>query len=732
MNEIYFNTQHSPIGAFARFTLGARGAKGGVAIELGKPADQNVFIGLEDEAGGTFSCLPFFEAVVDESTRFDVTGASERKPSILRAYEDKEITRVLSPQRDTWRAGDLQFSIYTPVCPAPAPSASQPSQKLAYVPALAVEMTVNNLQGKAARRAFFGYQGNDPYRAMRRLDDTSRGKFTGIACGETTAIASKSPGVFSAQGFTVEAILQEPHALNHAFGLGGVALLIGSVPPGKIKTFQFAVCFHRAGVVTTGMKARYYYSKFFSDMEAVADYALQNFSALKARGADFEKKFHRSGFNSFRKFMLAQAIHSYFGSTEYLYVEGSPMWIVNEGEYRMMNTFDLTVDHLFFEMAFNPWTVANELDWFVRRYMYKDKLCLPKDGAEHPGGISFTHDMGLANHFSRPGYSAYEKTGLHGCFSYMTHEELVNWLVCGLVYEQQTRDRQWLLRTLPVFLAALQSLLRRDHPDPAQRDGIMSLDSSRCSGGSEITTYDSLDVSLGQARNNLYLAVKCWGVYVGLAALFRRLKKPDLASTCEEQARRAATILEAAATLEGFLPAILHENVPSRIIPAIEGLVIPHCLGLRTELLPNGPYGGLIVALKAHLKAVLQPGICLFPDGGWKISSTSENSWLSKIYLCQFVAEEILGMKFSDLADKAHAGWLLDEKNHYWAWSDQIISGIATGSKYYPRGVTAILWLQKKKRTASKISAPKSAPLSKRHPVPIRNGTHTISHRASR
>ena len=62
--------------------------------------------------------------------------------------------------------------------------------------------------------------------------------------------------------------------------------------------------------------------------------------------------------------MLAQAIHSYLGSTEFLDVEGNSMWIVNEGEYRMMNTFDLTVEHLFFEMAFNPWTVANELDWF--------------------------------------------------------------------------------------------------------------------------------------------------------------------------------------------------------------------------------------------------------------------------------------------------------------------------------------------------------------------------------
>ena len=41
--NIFFNTQHSPIGSFASFTLGAKGAVGGLGLELGKPADQNVF-----------------------------------------------------------------------------------------------------------------------------------------------------------------------------------------------------------------------------------------------------------------------------------------------------------------------------------------------------------------------------------------------------------------------------------------------------------------------------------------------------------------------------------------------------------------------------------------------------------------------------------------------------------------------------------------------------------------
>ena len=58
-------------------------------------------------------------------------------------------------------------------------------------------------------------------------------------------------------------------------------------------------------------------------------------------------------------------------------MDGEPFWVVNEGEYRMMNTFDLTVDQLFYELELNPWTVKNELDMFVKRYSYEDRVAIP-------------------------------------------------------------------------------------------------------------------------------------------------------------------------------------------------------------------------------------------------------------------------------------------------------------------------------------------------------------------
>jgi hypothetical protein len=279
----------------------------------------------------------------------------------------------------------------------------------------------------------------------------------------------------------------------------------------------------------------------------------------------------------------------------------------------------------------------------------------------------------------------------------MTHEQLCNWVLCATTYAARSGDQAWMKRRLPVLKDCFESMLNRDHFDPAKRNGLMSLDSDRCKGGSEITTYDSLDVSLGQSRHNLYMAVKCWASYVAMEAVFRRAKDSRTASQCGEQARKCADSICSYQTPEDWLPAVMGEGNASKIIPAIEGLVFPWAQGLPEVLDEAGPYGELIIALRKHLDVVLKPGVCLFADGGWKLSSTSDNSWLSKIYICQFVARRIFGRKWGAAerkADAAHVGWLLDPQNAYWSWSDQIVAGIAKGSKYYPRGVTAALWLE--------------------------------------
>ena len=279
----------------------------------------------------------------------------------------------------------------------------------------------------------------------------------------------------------------------------------------------------------------------------------------------------------------------------------------------------------------------------------------------------------------------------------MTHEELTNWVLCAATYVFRTNDKAWFKKNEKVFKECFQSMVNRDHPDPKLRNGVMGLDSSRCMGGAEITTYDSLDTSLGQSRNNLYMAVKCWAAYVLMAKLFAK-GNAKLVEAMDDQAERAMmTIVASADPKTGMMPAILNEGCDSKIISAVEGLAFPLFAGFPELVAENGPYGTLVIALKRHLNAVLVPGVCLFKSGAWKLSSTSVNSWISKISLCQFVARAIFKMKWDDAgkkSDAAHVGWLQHPEARYWAFSDQCLDGIPRGSKYYPRGVTTILWTQ--------------------------------------
>jgi hypothetical protein len=695
-DDPFFNAHHAPVGAFATLTLGCRGAKGGLGLELGGPANESLFLGAETASGDGYEALPFFESSADSSRRYDVSADQELVQGKVRPFAS--VTREFSIGSDIWRAGDLEVAIYSAPKSVPDPAEARKNDlRAALVPAVFVEMTLDNTRGTRDRKVFFGYEGSQPGYNTRRLDDVSRGRFCGVGQGPVTAIVSASPGVFSGCGFTLDQCLEPDRAENLAFGLGGVGVLQAVVPAGRKKAFRFAVCFYRDGTVTSGMPTRYYYTTLFSSIEDVAAYALDHWKEQRTLALEADRSLRRSRLSPAQKFQLAHAVRSYYGATEFLITaKGKPFWTVNEGEYRMLNTFDLTVDHLYFELDRNPWVVRDQLDWFVRRYSYTDTVRLPGDPTEYPGGISFAHDMGIGNCLSRPGHSSYEKFGLEGCFSHMTHEQLVNWVCCAATYVRTTGDKRWAKAKARVFRACLRSLVHRDHPDPAQRDGVMSADSSRCRGGAEITTYDSLDTSLGQARNNLYLAVKTWAAYLALRDLLPELGNAKAGREAAEQARRCAATIVRHVTPEGWLPAILGEGSTARIIPAIEGLAFPLVWGQRG--LVEAEFPELLATLGRHLRTILVPGVCRFADGGWKLSSTNDNSWLSKIYLCQFVAREFFGLERDDSADTAHAGWLLRPENVYFAWSDQMVAGVAKGSKYYPRGVTSWLWLTEGKR----------------------------------
>jgi len=683
MTSPFFNAHHSPIGAFATLTLGMKGSLGGLGLELAGPANEGIYVGLEEGDGSCYRTLPFYGNTQISAVDFDVEGHTDMHyEGALHPYSDAEISREFGAGVDEWTAGDLVFRVYSP--PRSAPDPESIGAKDALCPSVLVELTVDNRDCERERKAFFGYSGSDRTVGMRLLDEPG---LVGVGQGTSIAIATADKNTYAGLAWQPEAVLTPRLKENLQFMLGSIGVIVGTVAAGELRTFRFAVGFFREGTATTGIKTRYLYRRWYDRIEDVLHHALSSAEATIADSKRFDSQI-RSRLSPERAFMVAHAIRSYYGSTQLLEREdGRPLWVVHEGEYRMMNTFDLTVDQAFFELAMNPWTVRNVLDLFVERYSYSDGARFPGCSEVYGGGIAFTHDMGVANGFAPAGRSSYEQAGLTGCFSFMSSEELLNWVLTAGLYVSHTGDIGWAKKQLPVLLNCLTSMEHRDDPDPDRRNGVMALDGARCAGGAEITTYDSLDTSLGQARNNLYLAVKGWATYLILEQVLRQLGESAAADRAHAQADRAAATVIASSDEDGLLPAVIGEGVDARIIPAIEALVYPSVVGLPNE------YPELVRVLTRHLDAVLKPGICLFDDGAWKLSSTSNNSWLSKIYLCQYVAEQLLGKPADARADIAHVGWLLDSANTYFAWSDQMLAGKAVGSRYYPRGVTSILWL---------------------------------------
>lgn len=685
----WFNAHHSPLGAFASLTLGMPGSRGGLGLGLTKPADCPVYVGYEVEEN-RFETLPFFDMDMrDESERYasEQPGHERTRARVKHADRDS-VTRELDSVLDAWSFGDFRFEILSSAADSSDPALMSRSEKReTFRPSLTLRLTLDNRDSAISRRVFFGTSHHDPYSNFRRIDEEG---LVGFGQGTLTGIAARAGSMSVGMSFSLERCLDIPIPENQHFLLGPHAVLIGEVPAGELGEFNIAIGFWQAGQITTGIPASFLYTTVFDGLEDVLQAALSS----SAKDIEFAREALRARsdapLSDIQKLLQDHAIRSYVGSSQMLVrPDGTPLWVMNEGEYRMMNTFDLAVDHLWFEMRHLPWAVRDTLQLFADQYSYEDGIRAPGSEEIFPGGISFTHDMGVGNQFSRPGYSSYELAGLDDCFSYMTMEQLVNWVCCAGVYAGGG-DLDWIRGHKSTLDKCLTSMENRDHPDPAQRNGIMGFDAARCQGGAEITTYDSLDVSLGQSRNNVYLGVKSWAGYLLLEKLNREVFADESAADrAKLQADRAAATILAAVQADGTIPAVLFEGVESVIIPLIEGLVFP----LQTGLMPmvESRYPDLLAALKRHFEVVMSDGRCKFASGGWKLSSTSINSWCSKIFLCQHVARTLWGHD-DPAADAVHWSWVSAGENGYWAFSDQILDGVAGGSRYYPRGVTNVLW----------------------------------------
>jgi hypothetical protein len=670
-----FNAHHAPIGAYATFTLGGAGRTGGVRFGSGHPPHQDVFAGART-TGGTWAALPFF-------------APSEDDP--LRAIPPHRVARRFAPAADAFSAEGVTLRIRSPAGPVPEPGvAGEDDLRDGLLPAVLVELSVDNTDGDRPRRAFLGLR---PGGRVHAVGGPPEGVVLEDGAGGTAGLFCAGAGVTAAAGAGVGDVLAGPPG-----GSGGVGALRFDVPPGARAEHRIAVAFWHGGTVASGpgIACSYWYTDLFGGLDDVARHALAHAGRLTAGWDAAAAELEAAGLSDDQRFQLAHAVRSYVANTALLRTgDGRPVWAVLEGEFEFIDTLDLAVDQAFFELRHSAWTVRNVLDAYLERGAYRDRH-----------GLGFAHDLGWFPAFAAPGASAYEQPRRPGRTVVMTSEELTDWTLTALLYVARTGDAAWAARRHDALAGCLDAIVARDAGDAGARDGLVSAESERTGPrGEEITTFDSLDPSLRRVRRSGYVAGKQWAACAALARFFADRGDEARAARASEQAAVTARRLVAAVAEHGYVPGRLAgDGEPAdltRDLPVVECLALALFTGV--DVAPDGEHAALVAALGRHLRAVLRPGACLFADGGWKLSSAHDNSWLSKVYLCQFVARRILGLPWDEdgrRADAAHRAWLTGPDDSAWAFSDQILAGRIHSSRSYPRGVTAALWLEEDPRTA--------------------------------
>jgi hypothetical protein len=483
------------------------------------------------------------------------------------------------------------------------------------------------------------------------------------------------------------------------------------IPAGQTRMLTVVIAYYRSAVVDSRTGASYYYTSLYPSIDSVIDSAFAGFGDAQVRCQQLAAAIRRAGLNPYREFLACHALHSYMADTACLLdPQGRVHWWEMEGYFDYINTFDLTVDHAFYDSYMHPWALRNVLDAYSGAppgtgYNFDTPLNSPTGTQVSSHGFSFYHDMGLwPTSGTGPAYGAT-----------MGDEELQAWLLSAGLYWSHTGDNAWLTNNAAVLQKCLNSMLARDNTNAALRDGI-----TKNVNAGEITTFDDLDASLQKPSFSGRLAVRNWACYLALNAMFGEIGDATNAAICLNMAAVAAQTISNSWNAYhmglGYIPALLDGSGMAAITPMVEGLAYPAAMGLTnaTDRI-GGPYASMLQALSNHLVAVLVPGKCLdAASGAWLSSSASQITWQSKTFICQYVAEAVLGISNQNVngtVDQIHASIQI-QGSPIQGYSDSFFAnGVLRGGSHYPRGLTTALWWLNATNNPS-YPEPTSAPIA--------------------
>jgi hypothetical protein len=674
---VFVNVDHAPMGACSDINYGYKGDICGVGVSTGYypywnagPAGGGgggVVIGLSGAAG--LKILPFVSAISAISSN-------------ATAFPDAAVQRLLTPFTDeyTLAGTGVSFTHYSPAWQMRDLATATSSEKRRFfLPATWMVITVSNTNA-TQEDFYFGLP------VPVTPETFANGAYQGVAVLGEAALAVQKGTCDILTGAALTSIF---NAMTQGFAFHV------NVPAGQTRALTVVVAYYRSSVVDSHTGSRYYYTTLYPSMDAVIDAAFTGFGDAQTRCQQMAAVMSDAGLNPFRRFLACDGLHSYMADTACMINSlGVVRWWEMEGIFNYINTFDLTVDHAFYDALMHPWALRNVLDGFsgaltgTGGYNYTAPLYSPAGPQVSTQGFSFDHDMGQwPTSGTGPAYGAT-----------MGDEELQSWILSAGLYWSHTADNAWLSNNLGVLQTCLSSMLLRDNTNSASRDGVTKNVNSY-----EITTFDSLDNSLVRPAFNGRLAVRNWACYLALNAMFNQVSDTADAATCLNMAGIAAqTVVDRWNSYKGtlgFIPAGLDGSDTSATSPMVEGLSYPVAMGLTNAIdRTGGPYAAMLQALSNHMMGVLVSGKCLdSTSGAWRLTTGSTTVWQSKIFIAQFVTEVVLGITntyVNGSVDQIHASMQIQDAP-FAGFADALYApGVFQnpGGVTYPRGLTTAIW----------------------------------------
>ena len=695
MNTPFFMTHHSPIGAYASFTFGAIGK--GVSIDLESPRVKeeryDLYAGYSQD--GVVMALPFRENISMAVSQLDSSDEGNKeikreKKNGWTYFAKEEITRTLTPCIDRFEAGRMTLEVYTPH-PALEDPEKETLSDYAVCPGMLMRLVIDNQDGDTSAVGNLGL-GN---KVLRYIHSVQTDGLKGLGCKNSWMLLTDADSdAYLLRSFQLDYLLQNDVDILHETGPGAICI---KVQPGEKKELLAAFGFYTSDPATCGIETHYAYGQHFANVREVCRLVLDNAARIREESEALDAAIAAKAADPVKLQLLAQGVRGYEASTQLGVADGKYYYNVGEGAYCWRNTLDLAADHLPWELYRNPWVVRNIMDLYMERYSYHDKVTFDGEpGKLFEGGLSFTHDMGNFVTFSGEAHSDYETDRYvdAACYFYMTIEELLNGIYCICAYALYTGDMEWMKKRATVLRELLCSMENRDHHDPAKRDGILKATSSRCGQtGKESTTYDALDHSLMDAPGNLYVAVKTGCALIMLQKCFDELGDTESSARAAHMLKLNQASLKKFQTEDGILRANLYSDTDSRVLAAAESLAVPYMLGLTGKAIE--PVKELLLT---HIRGCMQEGHCIDETtGGVRLSSKSNNTWVSKVILCFAVMEKVFDINLEKeypAAMRELAHWCqISAKDD--TISDQVLTTErkVIGGCYYPRSASTAIWI---------------------------------------